>query len=172
MPNQALSPEVLRILRCGVVSAAFILFANSIAFAQADFEDDGTHAQFNGTSVHVCSAGAMRGVDAGNGAILCAPLNVSNAILDAGSKMTFTYDGSSHSVHTCPNNTVMTGWRKANDWLICSTVVGGLNGSKFTDAGTQEAEPNHPERSLHACLPGTYMVGIAESDDVLICQSP
>ena len=53
----------------------------------------------DGSSVHVCSAGAMRGVDAGNSAFMCAPLNVSNAIVDAGNQMTFTYDGSSHSVH-------------------------------------------------------------------------
>ncbi len=145
---------------------------NSIALAQADFEDDGTQSQLNGTGVHVCSAGALRGVDAGNGAILCAPLNVSNAIVDAGNQMTFTYDGSAHRVHTCPNNTVMTGWNKANDWLVCSRVAGGLNGSKFTDTGTQEAEPNHQERSVHACLPGTFVVGIQDSDDVLICQSP
>ncbi len=114
----------------------------------------------------------MRGVDAGNNAFLCAPLDVSNAVVDAGNHMTFTYDGSSHRVHTCPNNTVMTGWYKKNNWLVCSTVAGHLNGSKFTDAGTQEAEPDHEERSVHACLPGTYMVGIQDSDDVLICQSP
>lgn len=163
---------MLRILRYAAVIAAIILSASSIAFAQADFEDDGTQSQFNGTSAHVCSAGAMRGVDAGNGAFLCAPLNVSNAIVDAGNQMAFTYNGSSHSVHTCPNNTVMTGWHKANNWLVCSTVAGGLNGSRFTDTGTQEVEPNHQERAIHACLEGSYMVGIQDSDDVLICQSP
>lgn len=161
-----------RILKYAGAIGACILFASSIAFAQADFEDDGTQSQFNGTSVHVCSSGAMRGIDAGNSAFMCAPLSVSDASIDAGNQMTFTYDDSPHGVHTCPNNTVMTGWHKGNNWLVCSKVAGGLNGSKFPDTGTQEAEPNHLERSLHACLPGTYMVGIQDSDDVLICQSP
>ena len=159
-------------LKYAAATAIVILCAGSIAFAQADFEDDGTRSNFDGTFVHVCSAGAMRGVDAGNNAFMCAPLGVANGIVDAGNQMTFTYDGAAHRVHTCPNNTVMTGWYKRKNWLVCSTVAGGLNGSKFTDAGTQEAEPDHQERSLHACLPGTYMVGIQDSDDVLICQSP
>lgn len=158
--------------RAAYAVVAFILSAHAIAFAQSDFEDDGTISQFNGASVHVCPSGAMRGVDSGNNAFICAPLDVSNAVVDVASQMTFTYDGAAHSVHTCPNNTVMTGWNRGNNWLVCSTVAGGLEGSKFPDTGTQEAEPDHQERAVHACLPGSYMVGIQDSDDVLICQTP
>ncbi len=159
-------------LKYAAAIAACSLFAGSVAFAQADFEDDATLYQINGTSLRVCSSGAMRGVDVPINAFMCAPLNVSNPTLDVANHMTFTYDDTSHSVPTCPNDTVMTGWDRRNNWLVCSTVNGGLNGSKFVDAGTQEVEPNHQERSFHACLPGTYMVGIEALDDVLICQSP
>jgi hypothetical protein len=154
------------------VIAALLLATRSFAAAQADFEDDATQSQVGGNLVRLCASGAMRGVDAASGAFMCAPLDVSNPIVDTSTQTTFTYYGASHKVHTCPNDLVMVGWERADGRLVCATVTGGLNGSRFSDTGTQELEPKHDGRSLHACIEGSYMVGIEESDDVLICQSP
>jgi len=152
--------------------ALFVSAAQAQQFTK--FEDDGSAQTFAGTGVHVCAGGAMFGVDAANNRFLCVSLtNLGTPAVDRDTHATFFYKGQSHEVHICPSDTVMVGWHRGNNWLICAPNS-LFNTGDFSDTGTSAVEPNHPDRSMHVCDDAnthTVMVGIHEGDNVLICRS-
>jgi hypothetical protein len=159
---------------------------------QGVFQDDGTQLNVNGTNVHICPGGALLiGVDATNNRFLCSnafliagPTNEESVFADTSTHANYNYGDQEHKVHVCPKDSVMIGWHKDKNWLICRPLPpsGFVPLSGFGDAkvdgpgGTQVAEPKNPGQKMHACdSEGTAtplaMSGIEARDNVLICMN-
>ena len=159
---------------------------------QKNFEDDGTVLPFGGTNVHVClDGGVMTGVDAGHNRFLCTHDIVTGpAFLDKSTNIPIGYNDSTFTIgvqdswvktitHVCPDNTVMVGWHRDNNWLVCATTTpvfqrpAGWYVADGPKNGSRANEPNFPETALHVCnIHGgrSVMVGINDDKNVLICK--
>jgi len=158
------------------------------------YEDDSTKTTMMGESVHICANnGLMIGLDAADDRLLCSTVlpsagagsNTNPLIADSSTHATFTYGGIQHSVHVCPTKTVMVGWSKSQNWLICGPSLpsgyvttpgyGQIVVNGPTDA-THVPEPRHSGVTLHACNAkglGEPMVmsGLEATDNAFICMN-
>ena len=159
---------------------------------QGTFQDDGTQLNVNGTNVHICPGGALLiGVDGTHNRFLCSnaflvavPTGEESKFADTSTHVNYTYGNQEHRVHVCPKDSVMIGWDKDKNWLICRPMppsgfvtIHGFGDTKVDGpGGTQVTEPKNSGQKMHACdSQGTAlplaMSGIEATDDVLICMN-
>jgi hypothetical protein len=159
--------------RIAVVAGSLLLIPASACFAQP-FEDDGTQYPIANGTMHVCKKGGafypMVGAHVNHNWFMCGDRALGQPVIDAGTQGQFSYNGSNHSVHVCPQNMVMVGLHASNNLLACSQYPEPLPGVPFPDLGTQINVPDHSGNAMHGCPAGDVMVGIHVSDNVLICK--